>query len=937
MEVKPVVAVVIQKLVDTLTEESIADNKVMIHQLKGVQKSLEKLRSFSKEKDHLRVVYEIEDEIEKFTFRVARQRKRFGFLMKHTFFFNNVNSCCKLKRKIRKIRSTISSFREDEASIRSISTTSSPSTPASSTSTAISYLNSMCCNGTNVLTQKSSSDIWPIIEIPSTPSPKRGWMTRSFSTITNQKEHGLQRKKLTFSFSSNEEEKNMVGFKHLSNVSYQEEVGVFGQIDDIKSLVRRLTQQTEMFVPIVGDVGCGKTTLARAVYRNRKIRDHFESHDWISVTEDYDAERVLLSVSKKVDMVKGKRYLIVVDGIGSCGVLKDLKNAFPDENNGSKVVFISRTGPEMSMNSHTVEKISEEESWTMFLKKAGKEKEAEQIEPCVKDKILDICKGLPLNIVLMAGLLTSKIPTRWSESLMNDHDQHSNDVLNLCYNDLAINSKLCLLYMSLFPKDYDIPVRRLLRLWLAEGFVKRRSRRSKHPLPEDLVQKCFEELVDRNIIQITKLRSDNSPRQCRLVSVFHDYLLPKAQDISLFYIHRNSENYEDAAGTFGVRRMVQHLSTTGAFDHQQSQRKSPTFDPSLLRSYISFNFQRKDMPEREVGILLNQVISRNFSLLRVLDLEGVCKPSLPNKLGRLRHLRYLGLRWTFLESIPESVGDLSYLETLDVKHTRVDTLPDSIWKLKRLRHLNLNNIRLAMPPSSSLTLLTLWGLVLDEKISISQGLGKLRDLRELGIKFHLNESQGALLDWIAKLVSLQSLRLTSVDEMGRPSKLVMKPLTALDKLSHLNLYGNLQKLPDLNEFPPTVKVLTLSISRLNNDPMETLEQLPCLIVLRLLGDSFTGKRMVCHRKGFQKLEVLKLWKLTGLEEWDVEDEAMTSLKQLDIRCCHKLKNISSRLLLKPRRLEELELTDMPDDFVARIKKRKSNDTSLTVNPWKFNK
>jgi hypothetical protein len=89
----------------------------MIHQLKGVQKSLEKLRSFSKEKDHLRVVYEIEDEIQKFTFRIARQRKRFGFLTKQTFFFNNVNSCCKLKRKIKKIRSTIRSFRDDEASI----------------------------------------------------------------------------------------------------------------------------------------------------------------------------------------------------------------------------------------------------------------------------------------------------------------------------------------------------------------------------------------------------------------------------------------------------------------------------------------------------------------------------------------------------------------------------------------------------------------------------------------------------------------------------------------------------------------------------------------------------------------------------------------------------------------------------------------------------
>jgi hypothetical protein len=59
----------------------------------------------------------------------------------------------------------------------------------------------------------------------------------------------------------------------------------------------------------------------------------------MSVTEDSDVERVLLSVSKKVATVKGKRYLIVVDGVGSCGVLKDLKNAFPDENNGSKVIF----------------------------------------------------------------------------------------------------------------------------------------------------------------------------------------------------------------------------------------------------------------------------------------------------------------------------------------------------------------------------------------------------------------------------------------------------------------------------------------------------------------------------------------------------------------------------------------------------------------------
>ncbi|KAI3818041.1 hypothetical protein L1987_11843 [Smallanthus sonchifolius] len=476
MEVKPVVAVVTQKLADTLNEESIADNKVMIHQLKGVQRSLLKLQSFSdqqdvyvsdvsqKSKDRLHVLYHVEDEIEKFTFQVARQRKRYGFLMKQAFFFNNLNSCRRLKRKIKKIQSTISSSPEYYST--------SSTTPSSNTTSSLDSVNSHHHDhdlehdgdgdgddfnyGAIELTQKSSSAVWPVAEIPDTPSPKRV-LERSFSTIPHHQEHMQQQKKLTFRYSYNEDEMNIVGFniqypRQLSSFCYQEEeLGVFGLNDDIKSLMKRLTHQTKLLVPIVGEVG---------------------------------------------------------------------------------------------------------------------------------------------------------------------------------------------------------------------------------------------------------------------------------------------------------------------------------------------------------------------------------------------------------------------------------------------------------------------------------------------------KSQSVLLDWIVKLVNLQSLRLTSVDDMGHPSKLVLKPLTSLNNLSHLNLYGCLERLPAVNEFPPTVKVLTLSISKLDKDPMETLEQLPCLIVLRLLGESFTGRKMVCHRGGFKKLGVLKLWLLKDLEEWDVEEEAMESLKELEIRRCHKLSNIPCRILQKQRCLEEIVLTDMPDEFVTGIKKRKSKDTSLTINPWK---
>ncbi|KAI3731369.1 hypothetical protein L1987_62557 [Smallanthus sonchifolius] len=415
------------------------------------------------------------------------------------------------------------------------------------------------------------------------------------------------------------------------------------------------------------------------------------------------------------------------------------------------------------------------------------------------------------------------------------------------------------------------------------------------------------------------------------------HLHPQKKKLTFSYSYNNDnvlsnvhDHYEVAAkGPFGVRRMIQQMgSATGALTNSDRARN---FNPSLLRSYVSFNRPHKDMPAKEVGLLLGVIINSDFRLLKVLDLEGVNKPTLPNKLDHLYLLKYLGLRGTNLDYLPESVGKLSYLETLDLKRTNIDSLPNSIWQLKQLRHLNLNGIRLTMPPSSSLTLVTLWGLVLDDNISVNEVLGMLLNLRELGIKFQLStRSQGVLLDWIGKLANLQSLRLTSANGLGQALKLVLKPLATLVKLSHLNLLGNLERLPSANEFPPTVKVLTLSISQLSKDPMETLGQLPCLIVLRLLGDSFTGKRMVCLRGEFKKLEVLKMWKLAELEEWDVEEEAMESLKELNIRHCDKLKNIPCRLLKKPRRLERLILTNMPGAFVDRIKKGISINTTLTV-------
>lgn len=510
-------------------------------------------------------------------------------------------------------------------------------------------------------------------------------------------------------------------------------------------------------------------------------------------------------------------------------------------------------------------------------------------------------------------------------------------------------------------------------MWLAEGFVKQNSTKV---FPEDIAQTYFEELVNRNMIQISKLRSDNSPRRCRVVGVLHDYLLPKAQQTSLFHTYRNLINCEEV-GLFNVRRMVEyespkreqgndkkeimdsenvaypsfsryvspvisdenkarnHYALEMSSSPKKAQPKSSQFNPSHLRSYTSFNHQKTDYTQaKRIGNLLGNIINDGFGLLRVLDLEGVYKPILPENIGNLCNLKYLGLRSTYLDSLPSSVGELTNLETLDLKHTCIDELPCSVWRLKKLYHLNLNDMCLNMCPHSSMRLWTLWGLSLDEKIPIKDGLDKLNDLRELGITFQLSSKQDDLMDWISKLTELRSLRLRSKDSLGRPSELRFRSMSKLGQLSHLNLLGNLEKLPDLNEFPPTLKVLTLSISLLEQDPMQILGQLPCLTVLRLLGQSYVGKEMISRKGGFSKLRVLKMWMLKELDSWFVEEGSMQRLKHLDIRCCDKLHNIPTTLL-QQQQLEHLVLTGMPHIFTTEVERLKSDHTSITVNHWKF--
>ncbi|XP_015162082.1 probable disease resistance protein RF45 isoform X2 [Solanum tuberosum] len=925
MELAAVASVVVEKLKmsdeitdKTVIEEALIKMQRVIADTNEEQRNSDEFKSWAEK--CLRSLYYVEDTVESFTLGIARQNRKWGFLMNHSLVPKNLMPCQKLRRKIKRIPSDIKRVIDEKPK-----GTDKQHACSNGTTTNMGDQNRAMAQ-CSYATIPESDEEELVLEVDRKPL-----------RLDREKQAKLMSTNKPLRCSSDKSvrlDRETEARLMYTNSYADEELEMFDIRQEVHDLVKRLIKTADKgrarIVEIAGELGSGKTTLARAVYGRREIKKHFKSGcAWVTISKESNKSDVLQNLLKQLGESKdavdlatneletrllkwliGKNYLIVLDDVQSDQMWEGLKSVFLDNRNGSILLLITTTVNPMYCVSppNNIQKktLTEEYCWNLFLKKAGwatwEEGKERQV---VKQRVLNVCCGLPLNTVLLGSMLSTV-----GDDIRFDYLQNilrinwkTKDIVSVSYMNLPDHLKLCVLYLVLFPKEYDIPVRRLFRLWLSEGFVNPKEDK----FPEDVVQENFDNLVKRSLIQISKFRSDGSPRRCRLLGVLHDYLLPKAQNIRLFHVHCSAYSTKDSF-PLNVRRLVEHASSKNIYSD------ASRFEH--LRSYLSFNFQRKDTPATEVGILLSRVITKGFGLLRVLDLEGVYKPSLPENLGDLFHLRYLGLRWTFLDALPSSVGDLPYLETLDVKHTNINNLPTSMWKSKKLRHLNLSHIRLDMPKHSDTdslpTLLTLWGLSVDDDSPVKNGLDRLCNLREAGITFCLKNCDH-LLNWISKLTSIQSLRLRSINDVGHPSHFGDEPLSlsSLSNLSHLNLLGVLPNLPEY--MPQGLKVVTLSLSKLTEDPMPILGKLEHLNVLRLLSDSYMGKEMVCPQEGFKELRVLKIWKLKNLEKWNVEEAAMEKLKEINIRCCNKLMSIPERLWKKPS-LRELIITNMPEEF-----------------------
>ncbi|XP_015162724.1 disease resistance protein RPP13-like [Solanum tuberosum] len=190
-----------------------------------------------------------------------------------------------------------------------------------------------------------------------------------------------------------------------------------------------LAAATTSFSSIEETTYVGKTTLARKVFDNSTIRDRFEKHAWVTISEQYNKRQMLLEVASSISGVnnqemsndelmvivyrslKGRRFLIVIDDLWSTDAWDQMRRIFQNDNNKSRIILTTRlkhvadyaSSPEFP--PHDVSFLSFKDSWKLFTKRLFKKDRCPPQLRKIGKHIIQQCQGLPLSIIVIAGLL----------------------------------------------------------------------------------------------------------------------------------------------------------------------------------------------------------------------------------------------------------------------------------------------------------------------------------------------------------------------------------------------------------------------------------------------------------------------------------------------------------------------------------------------------
>ncbi|KAB1199588.1 putative disease resistance RPP13-like protein 1 [Morella rubra] len=721
--------------------------------------------------------------------------------------------------------------------------------------------------------------------------------------------------------------------KRLPTTPSIEESGTFGRNDDKKAIIDLLLSEDasgdkKSVIAIVGMGGVGKTTLAKLVFNDSSVKEHFNLEVWSCISDEFVVSKVQKSIIEEVTSstcntedptevekqlkrnLLGKKFLIVLDDVWSEDPVHQefLSKLLQFGVQGSKVVITTRNDSVANAMhasaTHRVEQLSDDHCWSLFAKQAFGDVCSDLHEELegISRQIIKKCKGLPLAVKAIGALLWSKLDANeWNKILGRDlwdlpinetrHSACSKIELHLSPSHL----KQCFAYCSIFPKDSNLEKDRIVLLWMAEGFLQP----SKFETMEEVGHRYFLDLVARSLLQQS---SDNK-------SLFgmHDLIHDLAKSVAGQF----SVTLEQGDTTNEIVKMTRHFSycsgasldTFGKFEEALSKVKQ-------LRTFLALD--SSSWQSKMFGKNLLQNVLPMLSCLRVLSLpHNDDITHLPNSISKLKHLRYLDLSFTRIKRLPKSTCKLINLQTLKLSGCKhLVALPKHMWKLTSLRQLDIAGTGIKKMPEqlgSLKCLHTLTKFVVGKRSGSSiRELGKLKNLQgRLSISKLQNvvPPKDALNAGLKDKKHLEKLALEwdATTPRSGSERIVLeslRPHTSLKSLTIKGYGGGI--FPDWVGHHSFSNIASLHLSECKNiSSLPSFGQLHSQKELSIVGLSgvVTVGREFCGNSStgsssiqpFGGLKVLRFEQMLGWEEWlssssaENEGGAFPDLKELCIR------------------------------------------------------
>ncbi|KAL9315001.1 hypothetical protein ACSQ67_016002 [Phaseolus vulgaris] len=602
---------------------------------------------------------------------------------------------------------------------------------------------------------------------------------------------------------------------------------------------------------------------------------------WVVVSKEADVGSVQQSIGDKLNVpvgkwggktindraivlynfLKRKKFVLMLDDLWERMDLLKLGIPIPDMENGSKVIFTTRS-MEVCRNMEAnrcikVECLAQEEAFELFREKVGEETLNSHPEIFPLAQILaKECQGLPLALITVGRSMARKTHPEWKRaartlkiypSRFSGMVDYVYCLLEFSYDSLpSATHKSCFLYCCIFPEDYDIRKDELIQLWIGEGLL------------SEFGDDVYEARIQgEEIIASLKFACllEDSERENRIK--MHDVI----RDMALWLACDHGSN---------TRFLVRDGASSGSLETYNQAKWKEVEKVSMWRNSCQKLSGKPDCSSLLTMLVRNTEIT-NFpdeifltaNHLRVLDLSG-------NK--RVREL-------------PSSIGELVELQHLDLSGTDIEKLPRELQNLKKLRCLLLNYIcnRLVFPRSliSSLVSLQVFSKLPWEDQFILPDLGEPEEtvlLKELECLEYLQDISIALFCF---------------------SSMQFRPCQEKESPSQGSMIESIPLSSKLTEHCYLVGLRELSLEGCGMFNLNWLTRAPSLQLLRIYNcpslEEVIGEEFGHAENVFSSLEVIDLDSLPKLRSICSQILQFPCLKEICVANCPKL----IKLLLIP--------------------------------------